>query len=493
MKLNDTALYLSLIRSTLEHSILPELQTPGAKGAAGLITNVLNELARREDALPPAIDKTNAEGEHIAADMRALLKRPAVSTTTPMAMPTNTQSFRGPATTFAALSADIADLAKALRDEAGKDSATASLLRRAAEWEANAHTNFIKVPAPELAQAAVADPLPLPALQSFLRGVHPAGERLNVISIHRIPGGFGKQTYMVEIDDGSGNHQPLVIRKNDRIQILHHSSAGLEREFNLLKVVHAAGYPAPNPLWFGKAVPGIDADFMVVEKLPGSVIGAFLGGGADARIPESQMLLLAELLARLHTLDLDAFAALTPQFEDAALLTDTVEQCTRRTMAGWRKAAEDHGYLPSPLMDYLFNWLADNVPQDQRRPVLAHGDFGSHNILMDDGKVTAVLDWEGSMFAAPEMDLVYAQPLVSKHIEWDRFLAHYIACGGRAPDAESMNYYMTFLSLRVILVGNVANRNLQSGISNDIRYAMFELGLTPHFMQQTLATTADKP
>ena len=161
-------------------------------------------------------------------------------------------------------------------------------------------------------------------------------------------------------------------------------------------------------------------------------------------------------------------------------------------MAGWREAAEQHGYLPSPLIDYVFNWLADNVPQDKQRPVLAHGDFGSHNILMENNRVTAVLDWEGSMFAAPEMDLVYAQPLVSKHIDWEKFLAHYLACGGRQPDPASMRYYMTFLSLRVALVGNILNRNLQTGISRDIRYSMFELGLTPHFMQQMLESTAQK-
>ena len=40
------------------------------------------------------------------------------------------------------------------------------------------------------------------------------------------------------------------------------------------------------------------------------------------------------------------------------------------------------------------------------------------NILMENDQVTAVLDWEGSMFAAPEMDLVYAQPLVSKQLWW---------------------------------------------------------------------------
>ena len=111
---------------------------------------------------------------------------------------------------------------------------------------------------------------------------------------------------------------------------------------------------------------------------------------------------------------------------------------------------------------------------------------------MENDRVTAVLDWEGSMFAAPEMDLAYALPLVSKHVAWDKFLAHFIACGGSQPDPHSMNYYVTFLALRVVLVGNVHMRNLQAGINTDIRYSMFELGLNTYFMQQALASTAPK-
>ena len=480
MKLTDSALYLSLVRATLERKILPELQSPDAKGAAAMVMNVLNELSRREASLPQVMAEVDSEGEKIANEMRARLQQREAG-----GHAATGSGFNDRVLHFTALSEQIAGLAKGLSLQGGDNG---ELLRRAAVWEGEAHIAFLAVAVAENKREAAVDPLPREALQAFLQTVHPAGKKLQVTSINRVAGGFGKQTYMVDVDDGSGQAQTLVVRKNEKIKVLFHSTANLEREFHLLKVVRATGYPAPNPLWFGKNVPGIDADFMVVEKLPGRMIGALLDG-ADSKIPESQMLLLADLLAKLHAIDLDAFASLTPEFEEPSLLTETIERCTRRTMAGWREAAEQHGYLPSPLIDYLFNWLADNVPKDSRRPVLAHGDFGSHNILMENDRVTAVLDWEGSMFAAPEMDLAYALPLVSKHVAWDKFLAHYIACGGSQPDPHSMNYYVTFLALRVVLVGNVHMRNLQAGINTDIRYSMFELGLNTYFMQQAIAST----
>lgn len=481
MRLTDTALYLDLVRGAFERDILPELQSSAAKGSAGLIATVLGELARREQALPNVLEAINREGCALADALSAALSRP------PHAHPAGGQgNFTHLAATYDALCTRIAADAAALSEREGRDDAAQHLLRRAAEWEGNAHMALVATPAPAIARAVDADPLPREALQTFLQGVHPARGKLRVISLSRIPGGFGKQTYMAQIDDGQATS--LVIRKADAKPALTHPVFDLKREFMLLQAVHAAGYPVPKPLWFGRDVAGIDADFMVVEKVPGHVIGAFLDG-AD-HLPESQMLQLAELLARLHAIPLDRFNALITRFDSPTLLTDSVEQYTRHTMQGWRDYAQGCGHLASPLIDYALRWLVDNVPRDVRRPVLAHGDFGIHNLLSENDRVTAVLDWEGAMFSAPELDLIYARPMVSRHIAWDKFLAHYIACGGREPVEATMNYYMTFLAVRVVLSGNLAMRNLQSRVTGDIRFAMFELGLNPEFMRQALAATA---
>ncbi len=69
-------------------------------------------------------------------------------------------------------------------------------------------------------------------------------------------------------------------------------------------------------------------------------------------------------------------------------------------------------------------------------------------------------------------------------------MAHYIASGGSELSQATMNYCMVFLSLRVILGGSIVSHKLQAGISIDIRNIMFELGLTPQFMQQAMASSA---
>jgi aminoglycoside phosphotransferase (APT) family kinase protein len=486
MKLIDTSLYLSLIQDSFETNILPELRSPSAKAAADMIGKVLSELTRRVDGLPAQLVDANREGMAIAAEMRVALQGDDAAIPDPdPVIASAATDFDSAARVFAQLNADISAMAAQLSSR--KD--CANLLRRAAGWEAKSHVAFVKVPIPEPKKTADVDPLPREALEAFLKTVHPAGHRLRVTRLDRVPGGFGNQTYMAEIDDGSGKPIPLVIRKHDRNPLLTHPSWDMAREFMLLNSLSRLGYPSPRALWLGRNVAGVDADFMVIEKVSGQMIGSLLEGSESA-LPEGQMLEVAELLARLHSIELEQFNELIHRFDDPALLTDSIEQYNHRLNASWREYAKTCGYLPSPLFSYMLDWLDNHVPDDQRRPVLLHGDYGIHNMLGENGRVTAVLDWEGSMFGAPEFDLAFIQQAVSKHIKWERFLEHYIACGGREPAPDSFNYYTAFYNMRVLLCLNRGLMYLQNGTAHDIRFSVFEQGFIPHFMEQMLNQTA---
>ena len=129
------------------------------------------------------------------------------------------------------------------------------------------------------------------------------------------------------------------------------------------------------------------------------------------------------------------------------------------------------------------------MPADPRRPVLVHGDFNIHNLLAVDGQITGILDWECSMFGAGEQDLAYVRPIISQHIAWDRFLAHYRASGGPEVNTAAMDFYMAFSAMRLCVIFNKGVRNLQDRAHQDIRYTVIDLGLTPEFMKQALACT----
>jgi aminoglycoside phosphotransferase (APT) family kinase protein len=60
-------------------------------------------------------------------------------------------------------------------------------------------------------------------------------------------------------------------------------------------------------------------------------------------------------------------------------------------------------------METLMAWLAENMPPDDGRVALVHGDFRLDNLIFDplEARIIAVVDWELSTLGHPLADLAY--------------------------------------------------------------------------------------
>ncbi len=494
MRLNDSGLYLSLMLETLQTTIAPELQSPTAQVANAIMQNCLKELLRRESKTPALLAEANRQGLALLEEMRKTLP----GETQPLAAG---QQGTAEATgkmlqqlidDNAALTQEMTLLSRALSMlPAGQrpDSVT-GLLKRAAQWELQFHVDLLwELPATSGVNAQL-DPLPLEVLQRFLRSVHPDGQGVTVKDMQRAEGGSGKQTFLFTLVDGSGRESSLVARKSDCVPMVTRDAFIIEREFHLLLALSRAGYKVAKPLWLGKNVPETDGDFFVMERVAGRIPGTFLDGAQQ--IPERYLLDLAELLARLHNIELEKFDDYIRQFDSPALLGETIEQCCHRTIAEWRTyAAESREQPPSPVTEYLIDWLGRNVPKHSGRPVLVHGDFNIHNILGHEGRVSGVLDWECALFGAPEQDLAYIRPHISKHIDWDQFVAHYLKSGGKPLDIATFDFYNAFAIMRILHGVLRSGSNLLTRATKDNRLFMIQLGYLPQFMGLALGSTTD--
>lgn len=491
MQLIGKPLYYKVALKALEESIVPELSSASALGAAAFIRDALRAVARREDEGGTLLQRSNLQAMDIAENLEATLARYGVA---PAARPTGLVAEADDFETLAIRNGELTrwltelvnrfSQSVAIRDRQSEDSA---LLRRAAEWECQTAGDFASVPVPP-AGNEVAAPDFRDALTAFIRSVHSDGDAVAITHLQRAAGGFGKQTYLLEIKNASGASEKLVVRKEDPSPICDHPSFNLEREFNLVLAVNRTGYRAPLPLWFSRKFPGIDAPFYVMKALGGKTAGSFLEGAS--RIPEALALEFAELLATLHQIPLESLSEVIERYEDSSVLTETIAQGYRRHIASWRDYVRTASTLPSPLMAYLFDWLEAHVPEDDGRPVLVHGDYSIHNILVDADHITGVLDWEAAMFGAPGIDLAYVRLGLAKHIDWPVFMEHYLRCGGREVDATTLDYHLTFQAVKIMVAMIRAHYLLHSGTLSDIRLTIFELGLVPQFMKMALSTTS---
>ena len=118
----------------------------------------------------------------------------------------------------------------------------------------------------------------------------------------------------------------------------------------------------------------------------------------------------------------------------------------------------------------------------KERQSLVHADMQQHNLLMDDNKVSAILDWEGSHIGHPGEDLGYVRPLVEQIVSWERFMEIYCANGGAPMAQEEVDYFTFRAYLWVTLMMMRARNMFENGTVDDIRFAELGAFLVPAFV-----------
>jgi aminoglycoside phosphotransferase (APT) family kinase protein len=180
-------------------------------------------------------------------------------------------------------------------------------------------------------------------------------------------GGVSAQVTALEIELEGGETRKLVLRRHGARDLQRNPRIATD-EFRLLEILQAEGIAAPKPCH-------LDRSGLVVEYIEGGTECA--PSDLDDHLGQ-----LASCLARIHTID---------------------------------GARADLSFLPR---------------QEAERPVLLHGDFWPGNVLWQDGRLIAVIDWDDAAIGDPLADLGTTRlellwALGSEAM--DRFTCHYRA------------------------------------------------------------------
>lgn len=193
--------------------------------------------------------------------------------------------------------------------------------------------------------------------------------------------------------DASGGRAWVLRTDNAATLAVSHGRA---EEFALLRAAFAAGVTVPEPLFLCEDAAVLGAPFFVMKRVAGTaaahrvVRSDTLGGGREACARA-----LGRELARIH--------AIRPPRADLAFLGTPPKDPCLAFVAGQR-AALDRQRHPRPALEWGLRHLERTAPPPVPA-VLAHNDFRTGNIMLDEGGVTAVLDWEFSLWSDPHADL----------------------------------------------------------------------------------------
>jgi len=261
---------------------------------------------------------------------------------------------------------------------------------------------------------------PLATLGALIQPVAP-GRR--VIDATPTEGGLANTNIRVRLDDGTSLLVRIPTRDPDgwtREAALHRAMAGIAP-----RLLYAAGRSA------------IDRPVLILEWIEGDRLERVAPAMADAALAVLARA-LGTSLAAIHALrfattgSLDAgLAVATPYAVGAAGLRAFLDRCLVRGRGGERLGA---GLTQAILA--LVAREGHRLDTALGSPCLVHADFNASNILIRDGRVAAILDWEFAFAGDALFDFAnITRPPLGQRAGFAEGLAWgYRAAGGTLPE-----------------------------------------------------------
>ena len=272
------------------------------------------------------------------------------------------------------------------------------------------------------------------------------------LSFRLIAGGHSNLTFGV--DDAAG--QTYVLRRPQLGHMLK-SAHDMGREHKIISALVDSEVPVAKTLGLCKDVDVNDAPFYIMDFVPGPVLHDIEVARSLAESERERLSWhVVDVLAALHSIDPDDVGLGDLGRKEAYLA---------RQLKRWNKQWEASKTHDIPAMEETSRLLEEQMPE-QIGATIVHGDYRLGNMIVGDGRIQAVLDWELCTLGDPLADVGYllnswilpgeaeedltptaAGGFVSREAMVDR----YAAATGR--DLAQINYYRAFSHWRLAAIG----------------------------------------
>ena len=291
------------------------------------------------------------------------------------------------------------------------------------------------------------------------------------LSFSLIAGGHSNLTFRCEDTNGSA----YVLRRPPLGHVLE-SAHDMGREHKIIDALKGSAVPVPANHGLCKDNSVNEADFYVMEFIEGVVLNDSV---IAATLPETSRIPIGEdvvgILCQLHAINPDD-VGLGDLGRKEAYLARQLKRWTKQ----W-EAAKTHDI---PEMEESYRLLAERMPE-QIGATIVHGDFRLGNMIVADGKVKAILDWELCTLGDPLADVGYlmnnwatldevlepgegdqSPSAAGGFITREKIAEIYEKTTGR--DLSGINYYRAFSHWRLAAIGQgVYKRYLVGAMGED--------------------------
>ncbi len=324
-------------------------------------------------------------------------------------------------------------------------------------------------------------------LTAFLQRQVPQAQGIRLDGLRRIAGGISTENWLFDASWTQAGRlvtQPLVLRRASAHEIVETTR---EDEFLLLQAIEGQGVPAPRAFWMEPHGGCFDRLAMVLERRPGRTERTLLkdtntlGLDQATRVHIAQQ--MTDALIAIHRIDVERVPHLRADARPPA----------PRELAQLAAAVERDGLGREPELVLAARWLHSHLPAAPARETIVHGDYRPANVLVDQGQLSAVLDWELAHRGDPAEDLGWYLSSWYRHehfIEgaWspEQFMARYEQGAGMRVDRAAVQFWGVFAIYKLAIMAFNSVRALADG-------DQARLAPPPHRMIEALMRELGEP
>lgn len=223
---------------------------------------------------------------------------------------------------------------------------------------------------------------------------HLAGFR-GPLRAEKFSGGQSNPTFKLTAASGT-----YVLRRQPPGKLLK-SAHAVDREYRVLAALKNTEVPVAEVYHLCEDRSIIGSMFYLMEFCDGHVYwGAALPEIDSAERRAAMYDEMNRVLVALHSVDIDAVG-----LSDYGKPGNYFE----RQLGRWSSQYQASELQPIAAMSQLIRWLDKNLPADDGKVALTHGDYRLDNLMFsqDNRRIIAVLDWELSTLGHPYSDLAY--------------------------------------------------------------------------------------
>lgn len=270
--------------------------------------------------------------------------------------------------------------------------------------------------------------------------------KVTLDSVQRLSGGAISVNLAMDLiltDGPLGGRQAVVFRSGSPSGVS--ASLSKAQEAAVLQAAFNAGVTAPEPLFVEPTGGLLGAPFYIMRRASGVAAGHRLVKAAPSPALAHD---LGTQLGRLHAIRPGA-----PGLDFLPMPPDGIVDACLDAYRDWLGDVAGN----DPVMAYAMRWL------DRRRPatgdlVLSHRDYRTGNYMVDDGRLTAIIDWEFAGWSDAMEDLGWFCAACWRFGKREReaggigdrvdFYAGYEQASGRAIDHAAVGWWEVMAHLR---------------------------------------------